>query len=339
MPQICSALPKRGAYCRSLCNVCGGQYRRLIMRFVLATLAACLLPIVAGCTSSAGTTHPRPADVSVPSTLGSKQLSYRGVQMTIPAAWPVIDGAHALFTCSSVFAGQSDRAFLGASYRGTPSCPMVTKVPPADGVWMQPGGRTPQGRARTLPAGQHVYFSDSPRQLAVTVWYHRVLIRVGVGPNPSIERAILASLRYNRTERDTAVRGRCPAPNPRPLAMPTPTRVTALEAVDGHNGHLRPAPANVGPEVSAAAVWQRFLHDTGNGVPGAIHWSITYGRYSAATPARRSRDGGWTPIYRDVPTWLIQGKGIPTHYGSCGITVIAPYNADTAHSMGLTTTG
>lgn len=238
-----------------------------------------------------------------------------------------------------MFDGQADRAFLGDSYRGVPSCPMVTKFPPADGVWMQPGGATPQGRARTLSAGQHVYISGSTRQSAVTVWYHRVLIHIGIGPNRDVERAILASISYIGTEPDTAVLGRCPAPNPTPLAMPTPTRVNAPLPVTGHNGQLRPAPASVDPKVSAATVWERFLHGFGSGVPGAIKWSITFGRYSAATPARRNRKGVWTPYYRNVPTWLIQGRGVPTNYGSCGMTVIAPYNADTAHGMGVTTIG
>jgi hypothetical protein len=91
--------------------------------------------------------------------------------------------------------------------------------------------------------------------------------------------------------------------------------------------------------VSAASVWNSFVHGFGAGWSGALRWSIVFGIYSAHTPAKINPDGSTAPEYRSVPTWLIRGQGVPTDYGPCGITVLAPYNADTGHSMDVTTLG
>jgi hypothetical protein len=275
---------------------------------------------------------------------GLKKVSFNGVQLSIPALWPVIDGAHARNLCSSTFAGQADRAFLGVSYQGVPGCPVSSpsSIPlPVDGLWMQPGGSNPpSGTPTMLPGGQSVYLSTDTRDAAVTVWYHRVSIQIGVGPNPAVERAILDSIAFNPAATDTAVLGRCPSPDPSPPIMPVPTRLTAPLAPDDGNAHMQPEPSTVRPRVSAASVWASLFHDFGaGGYSGPLQWSMVFGSYSAQTPATINPDGSMTPNYRHVPTWLIRGEGIKTPYGPCGITVLAPYNADTGHGMGVETIG
>ncbi len=206
---------------------------------------------------------------------------------------------------------------------------------------MQPGGsKPPDETPTTLPTGQAIYLSTDSRSGSVTVWYHRVSIQIGIGPDRAVERAILNSLAFAPTAPDTAVLGRCPAPPPRLPLMPVTARVTSPLAVGNGDAHIQPEPPNVHPRVSASAVWANFLHDFGGGsFVGPLRWSIVFGAYSADTPAHLNADGTTTPEFHDTPTWLIQGEGIKTAYGPCGITVIAPYNGDSGKGMGLETIG
>jgi hypothetical protein len=275
-------------------------------------------------------------------TTGKNVVTFSGVELTVPTAWPVIDGAHAHHSCSSTFAGQADKVFLGVSYQGVPSCPASFGAPPpVDGVWMQPGGSKPSDETpTTLPDGQAVYLSTNSRSASVTVWYHRVSIQIGIGPDPAVERTILNSIAFAPTAPDSAVLGRCPAPQPSPPLMPVPARVTTSLTLGDGSAHIQPEPSNIRPRVSASAVWTSLFQIFGaGGFAGPLRWSIAFGSYSAQTPAHINADGTTTPEYQDTPTWLIQGEGIKTAYGPCGITVLAPYNANTGSAMGVETIG
>jgi hypothetical protein len=60
-----------------------------------------------------------------------------------------------------------------------------------------------------------------------------------------------------------------------------------------------------------------------------------FGSYSAQSPATINPDNSATPLYQNVPTWLIQGDSLKTAYGSCSMVVAAPYNANTGQGMSL----
>ena len=186
---------------------------------VLALIGATLGLLLTSCASRQDASNsPHAAKSTATSAASSKKIVFDGVQLTIPAGWPVIDGAHAQYTCSSTFFDQADRAFLGPSYQEAHSCapPAPTvKPPPADGVWLQPGGTQPAGETATkLPGGQRVW--TAPQTSAVAVWFHGVSIRLGIGANPAVERSILDSIAYRPTATDTPVLGRCPARDPHP---------------------------------------------------------------------------------------------------------------------------
>jgi hypothetical protein len=185
-----------------------------------------------------------------------------------------------------------------------------------------------------------IYLSASSRQSVVTVWFHGVSIQIGIGPNPDMERGILDSITYTPNSTESAVLGRCPPPDPAPPTMPAPSRLTVPVVLEGGNGQMRPESPDVQPEVSAASVWSSLFHNSGAGsFAGPLKWTISFGSYSAQTPATMNSNGSATPLYQGVPTWLIQGEGVPTAYGSCGITVLAPYNAITGDTMGVETIG
>jgi hypothetical protein len=268
--------------------------------------------------------------------VGSRQVHYRGVGLDVPASWPVIDGAHARYTCSSVFSGQADRVFVGVSYQGAPSCPYSPgPFPKADGVWLQSQPERPTGEGpTTLPGGQVVYQSTQARAQVVVVWSHGVLIELGIGTDATVEHAILDSISYNKSVPDTARRGQCPAPDPTPTPMPTPVRITSTLTLEQGQAHLAVEPANVTPKISAATVWANFLHDWGGVSSAPIVWHLYFGGYSSLTPATINPDGSTTPQNRGGPTWLVYGEGAPTNEGPCGPTSIAAYNADTGRSSG-----
>jgi len=274
----------------------------------------------------------------------TKTVWYDSVGLTIPSSWPVIDGAHFAFGCSSAFDRQADRIFLGVSYQGAPSCGSrgAASAPPrADGVWMQPGGRNrPPGAPTTLRNGQVVYLSNVAPQSAVSVWYRNVSIEIGIGPDPAIERAIFDSITYKPNTADSPLEGRCPPTDPTPPTMPTPSRLTVPIVLPGDNGQMRPEPPNVQPTVSAASVWATLFQQVGaGGFAGPLQWNVYFGSYSAQNPANINPDGSSTPQYQGVPTWLIQGEAVNTAYGPCGITVLAPFNAATGDPMGIETIG
>ena len=283
--------------------------------------------------SSGGRTSSTSRDVSV--TIGTHVIVFKGVALTVPSAWPVIDGGHASHSCTSTFAGQADKVFLGISYQGVPACPFSLASPPDDGVWMQPGGSNrPPGTSTTLSGGQRVYLYRDGRSESITVWFHQVSIQIGIGRDPTVERAILNSIAYTPKAPDSSVLGRCPSPQPDPPAMPMPTRVTTSLAVGDANAQIRAEPSNVQPRVSASTAWASLFHDRSS-FAGPIRWSIVFGSYSAAAPAHINADGTATPEFQGVPTWLVRGVGYKTPYGSCGPTVIAPFDATSGSGMGL----
>jgi hypothetical protein len=305
---------------------------------VAAVVAAIAVGIAV--TSHANSSGPgsRGATTGGAATATTQTITYNGVQLTIPAGWPVIDGAHATPGCSSTFAGQADRAFLGQSYHGLPSCsaPLPGRTPspsPSDGVWMQSGPPAPEGTATTLPGGQAVYLTTNPHDAVVNAWYHQVSIQIGIGADPATQRAILDSIAYSPGIANSAVLGRCPVAGPNPPTMPTPSRVTATVVIALNNSRIQPEPENTSPRVSAATVWHSFIHQFGVPVTGALQWSILYGNYSSPTPAHINPDGSTTPEISDVASWVIQARGVQTTYGPCGGTVLAPYNANTGHWM------
>ena len=185
-----------------------------------------------------------------------------------------------------------------------------------------------------------VYLSTGASESVVAVWFHNVVIEIGIGSDPRIERGILDSITFRPGTTDSPVLGRCPPPDPSPPTMPTPRRLTAPMALEGDGGQMEPEPPDVQPKVSGASVWANLFHDFGTGgFGGPLNWTIYFGSYSAQNPATINPDGSTTPQYQGVPTWLIQGEGVKTIYGACGITVLAPYNADTGQPMGVETTG
>jgi len=89
---------------------------------------------------------------------------------------------HTLF-CGNPFPATA-AAFTGPNQNGPPSCPAPRPGPARDGVWLQPG--TPPRGARPVTVGPGTVVLEqrhSRRDHVQQLWYHSVLIDIGIGPD------------------------------------------------------------------------------------------------------------------------------------------------------------
>jgi hypothetical protein len=177
----------------------GGAWRR-------CSVALVLLPLLSGCALLA---QLRAADPTRPVT-GFRLISYRGVHLVAPAGWPVLDGIDTgscggpFFNPATVYLGPQDNPFL-------PFCaPLPPNSPTFDGVWLQPGEPATAAHPVTTTSGQRL-LEETPRldNPVRSLWYHHVLIEIGVGPIPAVVDAIFQSISYTAGAPDTRAGGVC----------------------------------------------------------------------------------------------------------------------------------
>jgi hypothetical protein len=299
------------------------------MKAALTTCVAVASVLVA-CSSGQPAHSPTtsPAGTASVVAVAKKTISFQGVQLSIPALWPVIDAAHMAPSCRSAFSSQSDKAFLGtAEPNGLLGCAYITrstKVPPADGILMEPiGPATPtRGTPTTLPHGQHVELSFDQWHTTIEFPFHGVGIEIGIGPDPNVERSILDSITYHPGTPDTTTLGTCPTPSSAKPAMPTPTRTTtAINLMDNVTA-LWPERNNAQPKISAAVAWREYLKQLGVAADAAwpLQWSMTFGFMA---------DQSATAPPHGTPAWLIQALPTNTDHGYCGAHVMVLVNATT----------
>jgi hypothetical protein len=253
-----------------------------------------LLPLTAASACTATTKAPAPSHHSIVATAKRWQLvRYHGVQVRVPTAWPVVNGIHA-GPCFPFNSGPT--VYLGPSY-GDPTCPPgISK--PAAGVWLQPGAAPSDTRLVQTAAGATVaeYKGRQTGNLGL-LWYHQVQILIGVGPDPRLTKAIIASLRYLPGPPDTKAAGNC---RRFANAMPRPRRLVRRMVVDRGTTTLAPPPKSARPAMPAARAWR----DAGPKVPfDRYHIFLTL--YSSEYPATPNADGSTTPLNHDVLAWVI----------------------------------
>ena len=300
------------------------------MRAAFAVAGMAALSLLVACTPGH---HAKSTTQSVTSrsstAAATRTVSFRGVQVSIPAAWPVVDAAHLSPTCASPFDGQSDKAFVGATAQivllGCTPRPASKKVAAVDGVLMtpieQPTSRG--GTPTTLPGGEQVDLLTARNQTYVEFVFHQVQIEIGIGADPRVEHSILDSIVYRPGRRDTSVLGPCPASTVSP-AMPGPARATkTIDLVDNVRA-LWPPPAGVQSAISASIAWRAAQRGLGSyamlGGAASPRWSLTFGLV-ANRSARQPVHG--------TPAWLVQAAPAHTDEGYCGSLVMVLINAAT----------
>ncbi len=265
----------------------------------LPLLAFCL---AAGCGASTGpAARTQPGRSPAAAAARWRVVSYRGVHVTVPAAWPVVDGMHTQF-CGSPFPATAT-AFTGPNENGPPSCPAPRPAMARDGVWLQPG-RPPAGaRAVTVALGTVVREQRHPvRDDVEQLWFHRVQIEIGIGPDPRTAGAILRSVGYAPGEPDSRAAGRC-ARSAQPGSMPQPRRLTRRLVLDQGDVTLEPPAVGDRPTMPASRAWRAA------GADFPFQWyRLLLARYSAKLLARQNADGSLTPEDRNVLAWVIYGQ-------------------------------
>ena len=190
-----------------------------------------VLPVVfvaAACRPGAGTAQPR-ASASHHATIANpwKVVSYHGVHVRVPAAWPVIDAMHAPW-CGGPFP-VTPTVYIGGHGNMARYCPALQpRGPGDDGVWLQAGNPPPDARPVTV-AGGTIVAEERGQPAArgervVRLWYHRVLVEIGIGRHRKVARQILRSLGYMRGRPDSKVADVCPRSKAL-VRMPTPRRL------------------------------------------------------------------------------------------------------------------
>ena len=252
-------------------------------------------------------------------------VSYRGVHVRVPASWPVVDGMHTAF-CGSSFPAAAT-AFAGPNLNGAPSCPMWRPGPPRDGVWLQPGSPPPGARPVTISAGIVVREQrHSTRDHIRYLWYHRVQVEIGIGPDRGTAAAILRSLGYAPGEPDSRAAGTC-ARSRHALWMPRPRRLARRLVLDHGDVILAPPRPRDRAAMSAAQAW----HDARPGSP-FTRYRLLLARYSARLPARPGAGGTLVPQDRHILAWVIYGQP-RTPIPGCGGWSLDAYNARTSRGI------
>jgi hypothetical protein len=90
----------------------------------------------------------------------------------------------------------------------------------------------------------------------LVVWFHRIYIQIGIGPDPRIARAIFNSIGYARGAPNTHAAGVC-ARSADPNAMPVPRRLRHRLVVEQHGVVLAPPRPSDRAVMTAAAAWSQ----------------------------------------------------------------------------------
>jgi hypothetical protein len=215
--------------------------------------------VLAGClTAGCGPGAARTAAAARPHAAADRWrvVSYHGVHVETPAAWPVVDGMHA-GSCGSPFPA-TPTVFTGPDDNPPLACPApAADLPASDGAWLAPGARPPD--AKPVTTGPHVTVLQTrtgPDQHLIQVWYRHVAIEIGIGPDPQVARKILSSIGFVPRTPDTRGTGHC-ARARGPARRPAPARLTRRMVIEQGDVTLsRPLPSER-PVTSAAAAWQQ----------------------------------------------------------------------------------
>ena len=206
------------------------------------------LCLAAGCAAAA---VPAAGTAAGRSASGAGQwqvVSYRGVHVTVPASWPVVDGMHTAF-CGSPFPATAT-AFTGPNLNGPPSCPMPRPWPPRNGVWLLPGSPPPGARPVRIGPGTVVRQQrHSTRDHVRYLWYHRVQVVIGIGADPATAAAIVRSVGYTPGQPDSRAAGAC-ARFGEAQAMPMPRRLARPLVLD--HGDITLSPPRHGDRAAIA---------------------------------------------------------------------------------------
>lgn len=298
-----------------------------------AVVCACLVVVVGACSSS---TDPRssPQQPSGSSPSGdvvlatAKTISFHGVQMQVPAAWPVMGGNNTP-VCNASWP-TTPTVFIGIQPEAGILCP-ITPAPPRqlDGVWLQPESATPSlGLLKhTLLSGQQVEelppLTGGP---GIQLLFHHVWIEVGPATSTSDAKNLLGSLSYHPGSADSSVQNGC-LTNSRYAVRPRPARLDRQMVLGQGDVTLDPPLPSDQASVSATVAW------TGSRPLPTSTYRLYLARYSSKFPAAPGPDRTLIPEEQNVLAWVLYSSPV-TASGQCGSSGVSVYDAHTGQPIG-----
>lgn len=291
----------------------GHRHHRLV-QVVGAVLAVVVALGAASAVLVLRASHSVPAKPSTTAPHGWRTVSYQGVHIDVPTTWPVVDGMHTLL-CGDPFP-TTPTVFVGANDSPAPGCPFIPAPGPArDGAWLQPAGALPPPDARpvTTTSGQRVFEQwPGPEDTVAALWYHGILVEVGIGPKPEVAKTIVNSIGFSSGASDTVATGVC-ARSANPAVMPMPERETQTLVLNRSEVTLDPPLPSDQPAIAPAQVWDESAPKSAFEL-----YHVILARYSARFPARQNPDGSLTPLSQHELAWVIYATPFSTGVAGCG---------------------
>jgi len=260
----------------------------------------------------------------------TRLVSYRGVQVDVPASWPVVDGMHTA-GCGEPFPGKPT-AYVGPNLGGPGAmagCPFIDlrRLPRRDGVWLQPGIAPSNARTVTTRSGT-VVRAPGRSELGpfLQVWFHRISIQIEIGRDPRVARAIFNSIGYAPGTPNTHAAGVC-ARSADPNAMPVPHRLRHRLVIEQHTITMAPPRPSDRPVMTAAAAWSQ-----GGPREPFDRYRLWLVRYSSKYPAVQNANGTTSPDNHDELAWVIYAEPL-TSVAGCGGWGLDAFDAITGHGI------
>lgn len=270
-----------------------------------AAVLADLGPSPAGVVAAGGPPTPAPS--------GWHRVTWHGVSVAVPPSWPTAS-ADLVGGCGDVF-GVHTAVFLGPDQGSARlACPFSPgERPPADGVWLQ-AQRAPLESTVTVripgSGGPVVEAAADQPEPVLQFWYRRTELRLGVGTDPFVERAVLDSLRARPVAPDTTVVDACPGFVT--TGMPAPGRLEhrlVLRVPGSTRLVFTPPRSSERARVPARSAWRALPLARG------VRYRVFLARFST--------DGA--PQAHDELAWVVTGTPHVTKLGSCqpySVTVV-----------------
>jgi hypothetical protein len=245
-----------------------------------------------------------------------KTVTYGGLSARVPGSWPVVNGDHA-----GAEGWCGGFALDGEVLLGPDSTPIESFCPASPnnnaGLWLRPAkgffGMPRDAVTLRAPSGASLRAYEDYRDFGppVALWYDGVSIRLGVGAEPLVARAVFDSLRATPGRADTRGAGACPTgpapPMPQPIRLGSP--LSLVPALGPGGGDLDPPPPGAEPRVSAAHAWEESKKF------GPAH---AYDDYEVLLA-----------VYEGELVWAVYGVPFHTVAGDCGAYSLVLFDADT----------
>ncbi len=265
--------------------------------------------------------------------IGMQDVTLNGVQLSVPAAWPVLGGNNTPLCGGNWPANPT--VYLGVQPEASISCPAQPNRPAPrqfNGAWLHPQtAATPGLSAYKLPSGQEVQeatpYSAGP---GTSLLFHGVWLFIGQATSTTQAQSILSSLAYHPNQPDTSASMTC-ATNPAYNQMPTPQSLTHQMVIQDGNITLDPPHPGDQASVPASVAW--------NDPQGSLEklptdtYQLFLARYSAKFPATVQPNGSTIPDEQSVLAWVLYATPLTSTNSTCGSPAVSAYDAHTGQRL------